>query len=391
VPVHAGLATLSDHLFTLAIVLYSVALVSYCGEYAFGRRGRIAATAPAAEAALIGGSATAATAEPAGVEIGVLAPAEPTGSVAAVTGEIDATGSRDGVAVRTAGAAGTGDRARAAPTGRLPAEGAGSGAGSRAGRAERFGRLAVATTAVGLALHVASLVSRGLATDRVPWGNMYEFSSVVGATAIVAFLVVVLRLPQVRYLGMFVMMPVVLLLFLAGTVLYARAAPLVPALRSYWIVIHVTTIAIGTGIFMVSFVATVLYLVRAKWDAAVSAGRRPRRFPVTLGWRLPAAEVLDRMAYRTAAFGFPIYTFGIIAGAIWAEAAWGRYWGWDPKETWAFITWVVYAAYLHARATAGWRGSAAARINVLAFATMIFNFFVVNVVVSGLHSYAGLS
>jgi len=332
--VHAGLATLSDHLFTWSIVLYSIALVSYCGEYAFGRKGRVAATVPA----------TAPAAEPAMVGAGP-------------------------------GAADVG----------------GPGSGRRAAQAERLGRLAVAMTATGLALQIASLVTRGLATGRVPWGNMYEFASVVGATAITAFLGVLLRLPKVRYLGMFVMMPVVLLLFLAGTVLYAAAAPLVPALRSYWIVIHVTTIAIGTGIFMVSFVATLLYLVRVKWDAAVSAGRPPRRFPVTLGWRLPAAEVLDRMAYRTAAFGFPIYTFGIIAGAIWAEAAWGRYWGWDPKETWAFITWVVYAAYLHARATAGWRGAAAARINMLAFATMIFNFFVVNIVVSGLHSYAGLS
>ena len=331
VPVDTGLATLSDQLFTWAIVLYSLALVGYCGEYAFGRRGRVAATspatAPAVEPALVGG----------------------------------------------------------------PVAGAAAPAGRRAPQAERFGRLALATTAVGLALHLGSLVTRGLATDRVPWGNMYEFASVVGATAIVAFLGVLVRLPQVRYLGMFVMFPVVLLLFLAGTVLYADAAPLVPALRSYWIVIHVTTVAIGTGIFLVSFVGTVLYLIRVRWDSAVAAGRTPTRFPVTLGARLPAAGVLDRMAYRTVAFGFPVYTFGIIAGAIWAEAAWGRYWGWDPKETWAFITWVVYAAYLHARATAGWRGSAAARINVLAFGTMIFNFFVVNMVVSGLHSYAGLT
>jgi cytochrome c-type biogenesis protein CcsB len=220
---------------------------------------------------------------------------------------------------------------------------------------------------------------------------MYEFASVVGAAAVIAYLVVLVRLPQVRYLGMFLLFPVVVLLFLAGTVLYAPAEPLVPALRSYWIAIHVTTISIGTGIFMVSFVATVLYLIRRRWELAVEAGRTPTRFPVTLGSRLPGTDILDRMAYRTVAFGFPIYTFGIIAGAIWAEAAWGRYWGWDPKETWAFITWVVYAAYLHARATAGWRGTAAARVNMVAFATMIFNFFIINMVVSGLHSYAGLT
>ena len=334
-PVDAGLAALSDQLFVWAILIYSVALVSFCAEYAFGRRGRVAATAEA-PALVAAGSA------PESVSV---------------------------------------DRPAKAP--RSPEV--------RQTKADRLGRIGVAATAVGLALQLASLTTRGLATDRVPWGNMYEFASVVGAAGVAAFLGVLVRLPQVRYLGMFLLMPVVVLLFLAGTVLYSDAAPLVPALRSYWIVIHVTTIAIGTGIFLVSFVGTVLYLIRRRWEQAVEAGRTPKRFPVTLGSRLPSAEVLDKMAYRTVAFGFPIYTFGIIAGAIWAEAAWGRYWGWDPKETWAFITWVVYAAYLHARATAGWRGTAAARVNLVAFATMIFNFFVVNIVISGLHSYAGLS
>ena len=342
-PVDAGLAALSDQLFVWAILLYSVALVSYCAEYAFGRRGKVAATADQPQ--LVGARSRSAS-----------------------------SGARGG-----AGVDGAEDDAGSAP------------ATPPASRADRYGRLAVAATAVGLGLQLASLTTRGLATDRVPWGNMYEFASVVGAAAVAAFLGVLVRLPQVRYLGMFLLMPVVVLLFLAGTVLYSDAAPLVPALRSYWIVIHVTTIAVGTGIFLVSFVGTLLYLVRRRWDLAVQAGRTPKRFPATLGWRLPAAEVLDKMAYRTVAFGFPIYTFGIISGAIWAEAAWGRYWGWDPKETWAFITWVVYAAYLHARATAGWRGTAAARVNLVAFATMIFNFFVVNMIISGLHSYAGLT
>jgi cytochrome c-type biogenesis protein CcsB len=345
VPVDAGLANLSDHLFTWSIVLYSVALVAYCGEYAFGRRGRVAATSPMVEGELVTAGAPAAGPVRSDVSSDLL-----------IDGDLEEP-----------------------PASR------------RAPRADRFGRLAVLATAVGLGLSLGSLTTRGLATGRVPWGNMYEFTAVVGTTAVLAFLVVLVRQPQVRYLGMFVMMPVVVLLFLGGTVLYAKAAPLVPALRSYWIVIHVTTISIGTGIFLVSFVGSVLFLIRRRWDSIVASGRTPTRFPVTLGGRLPVAEVLDRMAYRTVAFGFPIYTFGIIAGAIWAEAAWGRYWGWDPKETWAFITWVVYAAYLHARATAGWRGAAAARINVLAFTTMIFNFFIVNMVVSGLHSYAGLT
>jgi cytochrome c-type biogenesis protein CcsB len=337
VPVNAGLATLSDHMFTWSIILYSLALVAYCGEYAFGRRGRVASTSP--EQVLVAAGATPGRGAPA-------------------VKSVSAPPKR--------------------PRVRVP-------------QAERFGRIAVAATVLGLAVQLTSLTLRGIATHRVPWGNMYEFASVVGAAAVIAYLVVLIRLPQVRYLGMFLLFPIVVLLFLAGTVLYAPAAPLVPALRSYWIAIHVTTISIGTGIFLVSFVATVLYLVRRRWEVSVEAGRMPTRFPVTLGARLPVTDVLDRMAYRTVAFGFPVYTFGIIAGAIWAEAAWGRYWGWDPKETWAFITWVVYAAYLHARATAGWRGTAAARVNILAFATMIFNFFIINMVVSGLHSYAGLT
>jgi cytochrome c-type biogenesis protein CcsB len=341
VPVNAGLATLSDHMFTWSIILYSVALVAYCGEYAFGKRGRVASTSPEKEEA-----------------------------EAVVTA--GGTGGTSGIAVKSV------SRPPKPPRNRGP-------------QAERFGRLAVGATVLGLGVQLASLTLRGLATHRVPWGNMFEFSSVVGAAAVIAYLIVLVRLPRVRYLGMFLLFPVVVLLFLAGTVLYAPAAPLVPALRSYWIAIHVTTISIGTGIFLVSFVATVLYLVRRHWELAVEAGRIPTRFPITLGARLPSTEVLDRMAYRTVAFGFPVYTFGIIAGAIWAEAAWGRYWGWDPKETWAFITWVVYAAYLHARATAGWRGTAAAQVNIIAFATMVFNFFIINMVVSGLHSYAGLT
>ena len=186
------------------------------------------------------------------------------------------------------------------------------------------------------------------------------------------------------------MLPVILVMFLAGTVLYAKAQPLVPALQSYWLAIHVSAAAIAEGILMTSAVITVLFL---SGSVTTSGSQRelPVRFPISLGGRLPEPATLDKAAYRTVAFAFPIYTFGIIAGAIWAEAAWGRYWGWDPKETWAFIAWVIYAAYLHARATAGWKGRSAAWINLLGFGAMTFNFFVVNIVISGLHSYAGLN
>jgi cytochrome c-type biogenesis protein CcsB len=199
---------------------------------------------------------------------------------------------------------------------------------------------------------------------------------------------VLTRAPQLRYLGVFVMLPVVLLMFLAGTVLYSQASPLVPALQSYWLAIHVTAAASSEGVFMTSSVLTIMYLVRRRYDARTAAGEYTRG--ASFGGRLPAAASRDKAAYRLAAFAFPIYTFGVIAGAIWAEAAWGRYWGWDPKETWAFIAWVIFAAYLHARATGGFR-KYAPWINLLGFGALTFNFFVVNIVISGLHSYAGIN
>jgi len=229
------------------------------------------------------------------------------------------------------------------------------------------------------------------AVDAVPWSNMYEFASVAGLVGVLAFLAVMWKAPQIRFLGGFILLPVILMMFLAGTVLYSQAQPLVPALQSYWLAIHVTLVSIAEGALMTSAVFTVLFLVKQRHER-LSA--KPDYRPGALGnlaTRLPAAATLDKAAYRIVAFAFPLYTVAIICGAIWAEAAWGRYWGWDPKETWAFIVWVVYACYLHARATAGWKGRAAAWVNLLGFGSITFNFLVVNIVVSGLHSYAGLS
>jgi cytochrome c-type biogenesis protein CcsB len=242
-------------------------------------------------------------------------------------------------------------------------------------------------TALGAVAHGAVLVTRGLATDRLPWGNMYEFSTASVAVAVVAYLLLAVRTPGLRHIGLFVLAPVVLAMVLIGLFLYAEAGPLVAALRSYWLAIHVSTAVIGFGIFFVSGIASVLYLLKVRQEEGGTGGEQPGG----LLSRLPAAGVLDRVAHRTAVFGFPIWTFAVIAGAIWAEAAWGRFWGWDPKETWAFIAWVVYAAYLHARTTAGWRGRPAAWVNVVGLAVMIFNLTFVNMVSTGLHSYAGVS
>ncbi|SDD43520.1 c-type cytochrome biogenesis protein CcsB [Actinokineospora iranica] len=247
-------------------------------------------------------------------------------------------------------------------------------------RPERFGRMAVALTVLGAVLHLASLVLRGLATERAPWGNMYEYGAAAMLVAVVTWLVL-MRKFDVRRLGAFVLTPIVILMFLGGTVLYTEAAPVQPALQSYWLVIHVSAAAASSGLFLVPGVVSLLYLVKVKHDAD------PAKF-ARLGPRLSDADTLDRLAYRTTIFAFPIYTFGIICGAIWAEAAWGRFWGWDPKETVAFVAWVVYAGYLHARATAGWRGSRAALINTIGFAMVVFNLFFINLLVTSLHSYA---
>jgi cytochrome c-type biogenesis protein CcsB len=269
-------------------------------------------------------------------------------------------------------------------------------AGSRAVFA---GRVAVALTVAGWGAHVGSVVTRGFAAHRVPWGNMYEFSSMVALVAVTVFLALLTR-QQVRFLGAFVMAPVVLYLGLAGTVLYANAGPLVPALNSYWIKIHVVAAITASGAFMVSGVVTALYLLKDRWERRTAVGVGPgtaaaveferARGGGLMGW-LPAAEVLDRLAYRVVAFAFPVWTFAIMAGAIWAEQAWSRYWGWDPKETWSFITWLAYAAYLHARATAGWRGRRAAVLALIGFGCLMVDYYVVNTVITGLHSYAGVS
>ncbi|MDI5975827.1 c-type cytochrome biogenesis protein CcsB, partial [Amycolatopsis magusensis] len=249
-------------------------------------------------------------------------------------------------------------------------------------RAERIGRMGVALTVLGALLHLAALVLRGVATQRVPWGNMYEYIMAVCLIAVVTWLVV-LRKSDIRHLSAFVLLPVVILMFVGGTMLYAVAAPVQPALQSYWLVIHVSAAILSSGVFLVPGVASVFYLIRARHE------KNPAKF-ARFGPKLPALEVLDRVAYRTTVFAFPVFTFGVLCGAVWAEAAWGRFWGWDPKETVAFIAWVIYAAYLHSRATAGWRGNRAAWINVVGFSATVFNLFFVNLVTTGLHSYAGV-
>jgi cytochrome c-type biogenesis protein CcsB len=252
----------------------------------------------------------------------------------------------------------------------------------------RAGNIGMSLTWLAMLLLAGGVLLRGLAAGRPPWGNMYEFSTASALAITVAFLAISLR-RDVRWLGVFVVLPVLLTLGLAVTVLYTEAAQLVPALKSYWLVIHVTLAIVCGGALCVAAAVTALYLVADSGRRRAGAGKSFVLAPLVA--RLPTPERLDALSYRMTAFMFPLWTFTVVAGAIWAENAWGRYWGWDPKETWAFITWVAYATYLHARATAGWKGRKAAYLGLVAFGCFIFNYYGVNIFLGGLHAYSGLN
>jgi cytochrome c-type biogenesis protein CcsB len=346
------MAHLSDGLFTTAIAVYALAMVGHTAEFAFGRVARNKLAVPAA--------------------VPAQAPARELVGAAGLSTTVG----------------GSGVTSSSTPPSITPPP---VGPPSKRTTADRIGRWSVALTVLGALIHTASITVRATAVDAVPWSNMYEFASVAGLVAVIAFLVVMYKAPAIRFLGGFVLLPVILMMFLAGTVLYSQAQPLVPALQSYWLAIHVTLVSFSEGALMTSAVMTVMFLLKSRYDRQSVKPDYKLTMLGELSSRLPSAETLDKAAYRVVAFSFPLYTVAIICGSIWAEAAWGRYWGWDPKETWAFIVWVIYACYLHARATAGWKGRAAAWVNLLGFGAITFNFLVVNLVVSGLHSYAGLS
>jgi len=250
-------------------------------------------------------------------------------------------------------------------------------------KVERWARIGVVLTVVAAGVHLVAVAARGLAADpvRVPWGNMYEF------TLTATFVVTLGYLLLYRRFGLDWLSPVVtgfvlVTLMIDVLFLYTPVVPLRDALQSPWLVIHVIAAIIATGAFTLGGMCSALYLVKERWPRTREGGYLSR---------LPDLNALDRMAYRTQAFAFPVWTFAaLIAGPIWAQHAWGRAWGWDPKEIWAFITWVVYAAYLHARATAGWKGRAAAIVALIGLATLWFNFVGINFFFGSgsQHSYA---
>ena len=245
-------------------------------------------------------------------------------------------------------------------------------------RARKAGGIAQTLAILGTVLLLVSAALRGASVQRWPLGNMFEFGVASALFTMVVFVAWGVR-RDLKWLGLFVVAPVLILLGLANTVWYTEAAELMPSLKSVWLVIHVTVATISVGLFAVGFVVALLYLAQDRFGA----DRRVLR-------ALPAGRTLERLTYGLHIVAFPLWTFTLIAGAIWARQAWGSYWNWDPKEVWTFIIWVVYAAYLHARVTRGWRRQSATWVAVAGFVCIIVNYAVVNVYFVGQHSYSGL-
>ncbi len=330
-PADPTLAGISDGLVYSAMAAYAVALVAFAVDLSGGRR------AASRQAELVGSGATGAV------------------------GSTGSSGSRGSVTT---------------------VDPSGAPAGGPAPR--RAGGIGATVFLLATFLHLAAVVARGASVQRVPWSDAYEFA-VSGSLAVSLVFAVLLRdKDRWRWLGSFVVVPVLLTLMIATSFFYTQASALSPALQSSWLVVHVSIAFIASALFTIGFSLAVVQLVQHRAEAAVAAGGQPSRFLA----RVPSSRQLEQTSFQLHAVAFVLWTFTVVAGAIWAAEAWGRYWGWDPKEVWSFVIWTVYAAYLHARSTAGWAGSRSAWIAVLGFACLLFNFLGVNYLFVGNHSYA---
>ncbi|MFC9927078.1 c-type cytochrome biogenesis protein CcsB [Streptomyces sp. NPDC127190] len=352
------LASISNTLIYSSMAVYTLAFFAYIAEWLFGSRSKVARTA----------AALTADAAPAKAAKGPAVTVQQAGGTAVLE--------RPKVVVRSASGA------RDVP------DGPGAHGGDAQG--DLYGRIAVSLTVLSFLVELGGVIARAASVQRAPWGNMYEFNITFSTVAVGVYLGLLALKKNVRWLGLFLITTVLLDLGLAVTVLYTASDQLVPALHSYWLYIHVSTAIFCGAVFYVGAVATILYLFKDAYETKLAGGGKPGTFATSVLERLPSSASLDKFAYRVNAAVFPLWTFTIIAGAIWAGDAWGRYWNWDPKETWSFITWVAYACYLHARATAGWKGRKAAYLAMLAFGCWLFNYYGVNIFVTGKHSYAGV-
>lgn len=292
----------------------------------------------------------------------------------------DAVAAQPAEAVAASATAGSGSAARGGTTVLAPpARAATSPAPGRPGKAARIG---YALTALGFAVHVLAIVLRGVANGHVPWANMFEFA-VTGTGAIVGVYLIVSLVRDVRFMGSYITGLAALLLMLASMNVYVDVVPLPPPLQSGWLVVHILVAVLGTGFFALGAGLSIAQLLQARREAGATLKPRFLR-------AFPSSEALENLTYRVNVIGFAFWTFTLIAGSIWAEHAWGRYWGWDTKEVWTFIIWVVFAGYIHARATRGWRGAPSAWLAIIGFAAVLFNFTVVNLFFKGMHAYSGL-
>ncbi|GGS89226.1 c-type cytochrome biogenesis protein CcsB [Streptomyces violaceus] len=350
-----NLASISNVLIYSSMAVYTLAFFAHIAEWLFGSRSKVAKTAAALTTEADAKKAPAVTVNKAG---GTAVLERPKVTVRAASGQRD-----------------------------VP-DGPGAAGGDEQG--DLYGRIAVSLTVLAFLIEFGGVLTRALSVERAPWGNMYEFNITFSTVAVGVYLGLLALKKNVGWLGLPLITTVLLDLGLAVTVLYTASDQLVPALHSYWLYIHVSTAIFCGAVFYVGAVATIMYLFKDSYESKLQSGGTPGTFATSVLERLPSSSSLDKFAYRVNAAVFPLWTFTIIAGAIWAGDAWGRYWGWDPKEVWSFITWVAYACYLHARATAGWKGRKAAYLALLAFGCWLFNYYGVNIFVSGKHSYAGV-
>jgi len=250
-------------------------------------------------------------------------------------------------------------------------------------------RIGTTLTGIAFLLHLVAVILRGIGDGHVPWSSMYEFA-MTSTMLFTAVYLGALFWKDLRFVGAFMTGLVTLLLGAASMPnIYAPITPLSDPLKSNWLVIHVFVASLATAFLALSFALSVLQLLQTRRERLV--GEDPERDEKrNLLRTIPSSENLESLAYRVAIIGFIFWTFTLIAGAIWAQDAWGRYWGFDTKEVWTFIIWVLYAGYIHARATRGWRGTRSARLSIVGFAAVLFNYMIVHVFFDGLHSYAGL-
>ena len=393
--INQQLAEVSNLAVVLAIVLYVLALIGFAADLAGTSQRRSDARLAAQDRAEALERET------------VAAGTGGRGSGVAVAGA-DGGSAAVGGGMAVVGAGGAGRDARGAVSGGADGAVSGNGvaaadagaasgdAGARQGMsAQRFAFLLVSAATL---MHLLGVITRATATQRVPWANMYEFATTSTAVVTLAFLVFSIKRVELRALGTFVVGPVLLVLLLAQTVWIVPAAQLTPSLQnSHWIYIHIGVAIISTALSILGAVIAGLQLLQARHERGlVEQAQAGQEMPEHWGRfghvldRLPSSTVLETLSFRIHSVAFVCWTFTLIFGSIWAREAWGRFWGWDPKEVWTFIIWVIYAAYLHARTTGGFRGSRAAWLAIAGFVAVVFNYTIVNTVINGLHSYSGL-